>query len=577
MATELNSPLATPAPPDPATAPASLPPDSTYIDYETFLSPTFNPYSFANALILHTNTRDDPTLDLSTPLSRVLFDLQEIDSHIHNLTTQHAETLLLHAGESRAVSVAFMDGVEGQLKTVMGAYRRLEKEVLTRSETAGELVRVVERLHAAGALLRCVVRVVGAGRRLEGVVGEWFASRAGGAEGDWKSLLRMGFAVAEVKAGVKAGGVEMEKVGIVQTLVSSLAVPAEQYLKTTAGGTVSGFVLPSVGPWGAGAGGAGTGGGTTAMAAAAVGGGTLSTAFTFQKALEQALVKVACALQVLYLLSSPSSPLSTASKTTTAKSTATAPNDPAQNNLLLTALTAHLTQSSTASLAALSRVFSQLTPVAPAPPALDRSLAEIVGKLRGIVALEEALRHIPLAPLTSPSGAGISAGDTEQGAGDLKLSGEEEDEEEEEETLLSFVLAQLDTPTLPMLFLRNLATGLETLVRNVLARGGVSARGLRAGKEKVREGLSVVVERGLGSMEDGYAGVLAGAVGFAAKEVAGVVGGAGAGVIGLGGGVGLGSVAQGKGGRKRKDGEREVGIGVVVGAVERGFAGGGGR
>ncbi|KAF8469506.1 Golgi transport complex subunit 5-domain-containing protein, partial [Kalaharituber pfeilii] len=398
--------------------------DSAYIDYETFLSPTFNPYSFANALILHTNTRDDPTLDLSTPLSRVLFDLQEIDSHIHNLTTQHAETLLLHAGESRAVSVALVNGVEGQLKTVMGAYRRLDKEVLARSETAGELVRVVERLHAAGALLRCVVRVVGAGRRLEGVVGEWFASRAGGAEGDWKSLLRMGFAVAEVKAGVKAGGVEMEKVGIVQTLVSSLAVPAEQYLKTTAGGAVTGFVLPSVGPM----------------------------VFAFQKALEQALVKVACALQVLYLLSSPSSPAT-------------------QSNFLLTTLTAHLTQSSTASLAALSRVFSQLTPVAPAPPALDRSLAEIVGKLRGIVALEEALRHIPLAPLTSPS-------------------------EEEEETLLSYVLAQLDTPTLPTLFLRNLATGLETLVRNVLARGGVSARGLRAGKEKMREGLRVVVERG---------------------------------------------------------------------------------
>ncbi|KAF8449628.1 Golgi transport complex subunit 5-domain-containing protein, partial [Terfezia claveryi] len=224
------------------------PSSDSYIDYEAFLSPTFSPYSFANALILHTNTSDDPNLDLSTPLSRVLFDLQEIDSHIHSLTTGNASELLAYAEESRSVSEDLVKGVEEQMKVVGVAYRRLEKEVVGRGKAAEEVLGVVERLNVVTRVLREVGRVVLLGRQLEGLVSEWFCSRGGtgggtGGEGDWKVLLRMGYTVAEMRrtlvADERGGGRELAEVNCVKVVVSQLLVPAEQYLKTIATGIVA--------------------------------------------------------------------------------------------------------------------------------------------------------------------------------------------------------------------------------------------------------------------------------------------------------------------------------------------------
>jgi len=70
--------------------------DTSYIDYETFLSPTFSPAEFANSLVRTTNNDTDTPLDLSTPLSRVLFDSQEINTHIDTLTTKSAPSPLTH-------------------------------------------------------------------------------------------------------------------------------------------------------------------------------------------------------------------------------------------------------------------------------------------------------------------------------------------------------------------------------------------------------------------------------------------------------------------------------------------------
>ena len=55
--------------------------DPSYIDYEAFLDPDFSASSFANTLVLATNNPSDTPLDLSTPLSRVLFDVQERYAH----------------------------------------------------------------------------------------------------------------------------------------------------------------------------------------------------------------------------------------------------------------------------------------------------------------------------------------------------------------------------------------------------------------------------------------------------------------------------------------------------------------
>src|SRR5438046_606644 len=118
----------------------------SYIDYESFLDPSFSAVSFANSLVLATNNPSDTPLDLTTPLSRVLFDVQEIDTHIHNLTTASALPLLTHTSEDRDVSQRIVGEVEAQVASLTEGYERLKKEVLLRWEAAEEVWLVTERL-----------------------------------------------------------------------------------------------------------------------------------------------------------------------------------------------------------------------------------------------------------------------------------------------------------------------------------------------------------------------------------------------------------------------------------------------
>src|ERR1700760_678660 len=91
--------------------------ETSYIDYEAFLDPSFSATSFANSLVLATNNPSDTPLDLSTPLSRVLFDVQEIDTHIDTLTTKSALPLLNHTRDQSEAGNRIVDGLESQVAT----------------------------------------------------------------------------------------------------------------------------------------------------------------------------------------------------------------------------------------------------------------------------------------------------------------------------------------------------------------------------------------------------------------------------------------------------------------------------
>src|SRR3978361_1757348 len=100
--------------------------DTSYIDYETFLSPTFSPSQFANTLVLGTNNASDTPLDLSTPLSRVLFDAQEITTHMYPLTTKSALPLLSHTKEQTISSQTIVKEIDAQVASLIEGYKRLE-------------------------------------------------------------------------------------------------------------------------------------------------------------------------------------------------------------------------------------------------------------------------------------------------------------------------------------------------------------------------------------------------------------------------------------------------------------------
>ena len=141
--------------------------DPSYIDYEAFLDPDFSPSSFANTLVTSTNNATDTPLDLSTPLSRVLFDLQEIDTHIHALTTRSALPLLSHTQSQTAAADNILKESGTQIASVTQGYERLQKEFIQKWEAADEARVAAENSLATVRLARAVARCLTLGRQLE--------------------------------------------------------------------------------------------------------------------------------------------------------------------------------------------------------------------------------------------------------------------------------------------------------------------------------------------------------------------------------------------------------------------------
>src|ERR1700761_3198473 len=141
--------------------------EPSYIDYEAFLDPSFSAVSFANQLVLTTNHPSAPPVDLSTPLSKVLFDVQEIDTHIDSLTTKSAGPLLEYTTTRAEASQRILDEVETQVASLTEAYKVLQKEVIERYEEAEQVRLVAERLNQTVRLARGVSRSILLGRQLQ--------------------------------------------------------------------------------------------------------------------------------------------------------------------------------------------------------------------------------------------------------------------------------------------------------------------------------------------------------------------------------------------------------------------------
>jgi hypothetical protein len=56
-----------------------------YADYALLLSPTFTPSSHANKLVLATNDLSDKQTDLTSPMKRIEYDLEEVNRRIDQL------------------------------------------------------------------------------------------------------------------------------------------------------------------------------------------------------------------------------------------------------------------------------------------------------------------------------------------------------------------------------------------------------------------------------------------------------------------------------------------------------------
>ncbi|KAF2096706.1 golgi transport complex component Cog5 [Rhizodiscina lignyota] len=415
--------------------------DPSYIDYEAFLDPSFSPTSFANTLVLSTNNPSDTPLDLSTPLSRVLFDVQEIDTHIDTLTTKSALPLLDHTREQSEAGNRLVDGLEAQVATLTDAYKTLEKEVIDRYEAADQVRVAAERLCATLKLGRAVGRCLMLGRQLEAQVTEL---TGGGItrKGDHRAMVRASNTLLGLRQLLEASkpgeeGEGLERVNVVNSLRSEVISPSELTVLSRAQQTVREFSMSSLLAAGA--------------SAPQASGGTATFAQT-----EDTKSRTTSALLTLYLLSPASRqtiPVNFAPK------------------LLISALQEYLQTALKSSLAAISRSLATL-------PTLDRTLLEISARCQNIVALEALLESIkaPPHPLFDSAQKGAKG-----------------------QTTMNFLqplLQSLDTSSLPSYFWRSLASALSPRVQEIMNRGGVSSRTLRSNKDRVRDALRECVNRG---------------------------------------------------------------------------------
>jgi hypothetical protein len=411
--------------------------DTSYIDYETFLSPSFSPSTSANSLVLTTNNPTDTPLDLSTPLSRVLFDAQEINTHIDTLTTTSALPLLTHTQEQTASSARIVQEIDSQVVSLNDGYKRLEKEVLVRHETAEEVKAVASRLWETVRLGRSVGRCLQLGRQLEvqlsEVAGTGNPVKTQGQKEDHRALVRCSNTLLSLrellsKSGPGEEGHGLERVEVIRTLQNTTIIPAERTVHSKSQQIIREFSMSNLS----------TGTNTTTYA---------QTADTKSR--------TTSALLSLHLLS----PVPDASKTSAKKLEKWEPE------LLLQSLQDYLRTALTSSLASLSRALATL-------PTLDRTLLEISARCQNILALSSLLSSTtppahPLLPSHPPP-----------------------------PNFLQPLLTSLETGSLASYFWRTLAGGLSTKVMEIMNKGGVSARTLRSNRNGVRDAIRECVVRG---------------------------------------------------------------------------------
>ena len=331
--------------------------EPSYIDYDTFLDPDFSPTAFANSLVIATNNPSDTPIDLSTPLSKVLFDIQEIDTHIHNLTTQAAIPLLTHTKDQADAGERIVADVEAQIASLTDGYQRLHKEVIQRHEEADQVRVAVERLWETVRIGRSAARCLTLGRQLETQMAEVGGTGAGtgvdSKKEDHRAMTRASNTLLTIRhllslSGSGEEGEHLSKLNLIAYLQNSVLTPSETSLRNRAQQMIREFSMSSLAP-------------------------SSGAPATYAQS-EETKSRTTSALLTLQLLNP---------------------------RLLLAALQGYLRTSLTSSLASITRALGNL-------PTLDRTLLEVSARCQNIVALESLLDTIK-PPSTTPPESSVAS------------------------------------------------------------------------------------------------------------------------------------------------------------------------
>lgn len=431
--------------------------EPSYIDYETFLDPSFSATAFANTLVLATNDPSDSPLDLSTPLSKVLFDVQEVDTHIDNLTRTSAVPLLEYTRDHVSSGDRVLQELESQIAALSGSFERLEREVIKRHEAAEEIQLVAERLWQTVKLGRSVGRCLLLGRQLEAQMAEVGGTGTqGGRKEDYRALVRGANTIVGLRQiisdnGAGGEGEGLDRIVAIRSLRSELIETSERNIVSRSEQVVGQFSMSSL----------------TASSSEVTGSGPNLQPSTYAQ-IEDTRSRATSALMSLYLLS-PVKPASTRTVF--------------EPELLTSILQEYLRRAIISSLAGMTAGLTTL-------PKLDRALLEVSARCQNIVALEILLESIKPPPHVLLGGA-----ETLSDAVDEAKTGEAS-YYTAPTNLLQPLLTSLDTSSLPSYFWRSMASQLSSRVQKIVREGGVSARTLRSNRDRVRDAIRQCVDKG---------------------------------------------------------------------------------
>jgi hypothetical protein len=369
--------------------------------------------------------------------------------HVDTLTTKSALPLLEFTNTRADASRRILDEVQTQVEILKTSYQTLQREVVERYEAADQVKLVAERLNQTIRLARGVSRCLLLSRQLDAQMHEY--SGGGIKKSDFRAMARAAHTLATLRALLlpKTYGQEgygLDRINVIKSVASEIVLPTERLLTTRAQQIVREFSM------------------STLLSRTSISQQPTGAAPTFTQN-EETKARVISALIVLYSLS----PVKTSSRLSTF-----------EPSLALSALQEYLQTALKSSLAALSRSLATL-------PTLDKTLLELAARCQNIVALEYLLSTI--VPPVHPAFAVIL------GDGDDHVA-EASGSSEEPRNLLQALLSTLDTSSLPSFFWRSLASALAPRVQEILSKGGVSARTLRANRDSVKDSIRRCVDRG---------------------------------------------------------------------------------
>lgn len=437
---------------------------STYIDIDSLTSDDFSPHAHAATLVQRTNNPSDPAIDLTTPLSRALFDLQEIDSHIHTLTSRSALDILEYTKTQNDAAQRILERIEEERTRLNATYARLEREVIGRFDKATDAKLSASRSWEVLRLGRSVQRILNVARQFEtALLDSGLGSSRIGQE-DHRALVRASYTLISFRDAMSSSqGPNLGRINLIRSLRGRVFEDGEARVLDFARRVVREFAMSNL----------------TSPAA---------PSSTFKDA-EDNRARFTSAVYILYLLSP-------APKIDGRKMDL----EDFEPDYMLRALQSYLQSAITSSAAAMGRSLAQL-------PTLEKTMLEVSARCQNVVALEALLRGIaaPAHPLLQAKSTTSAAAevDVEDDFDDLTLH------DETQNNLLHPVLHSLDTSSLPSYFWRSLASSLSSRVQDIMGRGGVSARTLRSQKDYVRSEIRDCVLQG-SKMPQSVLGVVGG-------------------------------------------------------------------